>query len=115
MPAYVACARQVASAIQDSGAAVTQPAPVHTNTFRVFLPAPAEALNLAVVEHAEATGEWSFPRDFRDTEVPGWAMAEFIVGEATLTWEPAEITDLLGHLRDRACHQENAQTTRHTV
>jgi hypothetical protein len=95
MPAYVACARQVASAIQDSGAAVTQPAPVHTNTFRVFLPAPAEALNLAVVEHAEATGEWSFPRDFRDTEVPGWAMAEFIVGEATVGWEPAEIVDLL--------------------
>jgi hypothetical protein len=30
-------------------------------------------------------------------------MAEFIVGEATLGWEPAEIVELLGHLRDRAC------------
>ena len=57
MPAYVACARQVAAAIQDSGAGLTQPSPVHTNSFRVFLAAPAEALNVAVVEHAEATGE----------------------------------------------------------
>jgi hypothetical protein len=103
MPAYVACARQVAAAIQDSGAGLTQPSPVHTNSFRVFLAAPAEALNVAVVEHAEATGEWTFPRDFRDTEVPGWAMTEFVAGEATLGWGPAEIADLLGNLRDQAC------------
>ena len=107
MPAYVACARQVGAAIQDSGAAVTQPAPVHTNSFRVFLAAPAEALNVAVVEHAEDSGEWTF-RDFRDTEVPGWAMTELVAGEATLGWKPAEIVDLLGHLRDRACHLKNA-------
>jgi threonine aldolase len=111
MPAYVACARQVGAAIQDSGAAVTQPAPVHTNSFRVYLPAPAEALNVAVVEHAEATGEWTF-RDFRDTEVPGWAMTELVAGEATLGWEPAEIVELLGHLRDRACDRDKARTTR---
>jgi threonine aldolase len=113
MPAYVACARQVAAAIEDSGA-VIQPSPVHTNSFRIFLAAPAEALNVAVVEHAEAAGEWSF-RDFRDTEVPGWAMTEFVAGEATLGWEPAEIADLLGRLRDRACRRENAQATRHAV
>jgi threonine aldolase len=105
MPAYVACAREVAAALQDSGVAVTQPSPVHTNSFRIFLDAPAEALNVAIVEHAEAAGEWTF-RDFRDTEVPGWVMSEFVAGEATLGWEPAEIAELLGHLRDRACHQE---------
>jgi len=54
-PAYVACARQIGAAIQDSGDAVTQPSSVHTNSFRVFLAARAEALNVAVVEHAEAT------------------------------------------------------------
>jgi threonine aldolase len=101
MPAYVACARQVGAAIQDSGAGVTQPSPVHTNSFRIFLAVPAEALNAAIVEHAEVTGEWTF-RDFRDTEVPGWAMSEFVAGEATLGWEPAEVADLLGHLRDLA-------------
>ena len=35
--------------------------PPHTNTFRIFLAAPAAGLNLAVVTHAETTGEWSFP------------------------------------------------------
>jgi hypothetical protein len=64
------------------------------------------------VEHAEGTGEWTF-RDFRDTEVPGWAMSEFVAGDATLGWEPAETAELLGHLRDRACHQDKARTTRH--
>lgn len=107
METYVLYARQIAAAIQDSGVAIAYPSPPQTNTFRVFLAAPAEALNVAVVEHAEATGDWSFPRDFRETEMPGWAMAEFIVGEATLPWEPAEVVELLGHLRDRACHSEN--------
>jgi threonine aldolase len=102
MEKYVECARDIAAAIEASGVGMTYPLPPHTNTFRVFLPAPAAALNLAVVTHAEATGVWSFPRDFRDTEVPGWAMAEFIVGEATLAWRPDEVVDLLAQLRDRA-------------
>jgi hypothetical protein len=102
MEKYVECAREIAAAIEASGVGMAYPLPPHTNTFRVFLPAPAAALNLAVVTHAEATGVWSFPRDFRDTEVPGWAMAEFIVGEATLTWPPDEVVDLLAQLRDRA-------------
>ena len=99
---YVDYAREVAGAIDASGVAVTFPVPPQTNTFRVFLAAPAEALNIAVVTYAEATGIWSFPRDFHDTEVPGWAMAEFIVGEATLGWQPGEIVELLRNLRDRA-------------
>ncbi len=61
----------------------------------MFLAAPAAELNVAVVTYAEATATWSFPRDFRDTEMPGWAMAEFIVGEATLGWQPSEIIELL--------------------
>jgi hypothetical protein len=63
---------------------------------------PAAELNVAVVTYAEATGTWSFPRDFRDTDMPGWAMAEFIVGEATLGWQPSEIIELLRDLHDRA-------------
>jgi threonine aldolase len=102
MGKYVDYAREIAQAIDASGVAGTFPLPPQTNTFRVFLAAPAEALNIAVVTYAEATGIWSFPRDFRDTEVPGWAMAEFIVGEATLGWQPAEIVELLRHLRDWA-------------
>jgi hypothetical protein len=38
----------------------------------------------------------------RDTEMSGWAMAEFIVGEATLGWRPGEIVELIRDLRDRA-------------
>jgi len=102
MEAYVECARQLAAVIESSGVGIAYPTPPHTNTFRVFLAAPAAGLNLAVVTQAEATGVWSFPRDFRDTEVPGWAMAEFIVGEATLGWEPGEVVDLLAQLRERA-------------
>jgi len=102
MGKYVEYAREIAPAIDDSGVAATFPLPPHTNTFRVFLAAPAADLNVAVVSYAEATGTWSFPRDFRDTEMPGWAMAEFIVGEATLGWQPGEIIELLRDLRDRA-------------
>jgi threonine aldolase len=99
---HVSYAREVAGVIEASGVALTFPVPPQTNTFRVFLAAPAEALNVAVVTYAEATGTWSFPRDFRGTEVPGWAMAEFIVGEATLGWQPAEIVELLRDLRSIA-------------
>lgn len=106
MENYVTYAQQIAAAIEASGVGLVLPSPPHTNTFRVFLAAPATALNLAVIVHSEATGVWSFPRDFRDTEVPGWAMAEFTVGEATLTWQPAEVVDLLAQLRGRACHEE---------
>ena len=102
MAAYVECARELAAAIEVSGVGLVYPSPPHTNTFRIFLVAPAAGLNLAVVTHAEATGVWSFPRDFRDTEVPGWAMAELIVGEATLSWKPGEVVDLLARLRERA-------------
>lgn len=104
--AYVGRARELAAAIQASGVGLTYPAPPHTNTFRVFLTAPAAALNLAVVTYAEDTGVWSFPRDFRDTEVPGWAMAEFIVGEATMPWRPEDVIDLLAELRDRASKED---------
>jgi hypothetical protein len=38
----------------------------------------------------------------RDTEKSGWAMVEFIVGEATLGWQPGEIVELIRDLRDRA-------------
>jgi threonine aldolase len=107
---YVERAREIAAAIQASGVGLTYPSPPHTNTFRVFLTAPAAALNLAVVTYAEDTGVWSFPRDFRDTEVPGWAMAEFIVGEATLPWRSDEVVDLLAELRDRARSREDSAT-----
>jgi hypothetical protein len=73
-----------------------------TNTFLVFLKAPAGDLNRAVVEHAEATSVWSFPRDFRETEVPGYSVAEFIVGEETMGWESSEVEDLLVALEQRA-------------
>jgi threonine aldolase len=102
MDKYVSYAREIALAIEASGVAAIFPSPPQTNTFRIFLAAPADALNMAVVTYAEATGIWSFPRDFRDTEMPGWAMAEFIVGEATLGWQAGEIVSLLDDLRARA-------------
>ena len=102
MATYVECARELAAAIEASGVGLVYPSPPHTNTFRIFLAAPAAGLNLAVVTHAEATRVWSFPRDFRDTEVPGWAMAELIVGEATLGWQAGEVIDLLAQLRELA-------------
>lgn len=108
METYVACAREMAAAVEAARVGIAYPSPPHTNTFRVFLTAPAAALNRAVVAHAEDTGVWSFPRDFRDTEVPGWAMAEFIVGEATLTWQPDEVVDLLAQLCDRARNDEDS-------
>jgi len=112
MDAYVAHARQIAAAIEASHVALVYPSPPQTSTFRVFLTAPAARLNLAVVTHAEATGVWSFPRDFSDTEVPGWSMAEFIVGEATLSWQPAEVVDLLAQLGERASRNEEPQPDR---
>lgn len=102
MPAYVARARELAAAIEAAGTAQVYPSPPHTNTFRVFMPAPAAALNVAVVSYAEDTGIWSFPRDFRDCEVPGWAMAEFIVGEATMDWADVDVTEVIDQLCERA-------------
>jgi hypothetical protein len=102
MEKFVTSAREIAAAIDASGVARTYPAPPHTNTFRVFIDAPAGALNVAVVAYAEATGVWSFPRDFWDTEMPGWAVAEFIVGEASLGWQPSEIVEVISSLRELA-------------
>jgi threonine aldolase len=102
LPSYVAKARELAIALGDSGHVSVAPSIPQTNTFLVFLKAPPGDLNRAVVEHAEETSVWSFPRDFRRTEFPGYSVAEFIVGEETMGWESSEVDDLLVALEERA-------------
>ena len=102
VPSYVLKARDLAAALGKSGRVTVAPSIPQTNTFLVFLQAPADDLNLAVVEHAEETSVWSFPRDFRATEVPGYSVAEFIVGEETMGWDSQEVEDLLLALEERA-------------
>jgi hypothetical protein len=34
--------------------------------------------------------------------MPGWAVAEFIVGEASLGWQPSEIVEVITSLRELA-------------
>jgi threonine aldolase len=102
LPTYVAKARELAMAVANSDRISVAPRIPQTNTFLVFLQAPPGDLNRAVVEYAEENSVWSFPRDFRETDVPGCSVAEFIVGEATMDWASSEVVDLVVALEERA-------------
>ncbi|BAL93137.1 putative lyase [Actinoplanes missouriensis 431] len=92
VPDYVRHARRVAAALAELPGARVFPEPPHTHQFRLFLPHPAGVLNAAVLTLAEQRKVW-FAGGWRDTEVPGVAMAELTIAAAALEWTAADVAD----------------------
>lgn len=112
MPAYLARARELAEALDGLDGVRVLPQPPHTNGFRLFVEAPAEALEEAMV-HVMETDRVALPQRWRHADVPGWAMTEAVVGDATLAWPVAEQVDavrgLLALARDTGAGQEEQE------
>ncbi|MFU8851017.1 threonine aldolase family protein [Micromonospora sp. SL1-18] len=93
LPGYVAHAKVVAAALATLPGARVHPAPPHTHQFRLWLPHPAEALNAANLALAEEEKAW-FVGGWRDTEVPGIALAEVTVDGPALELDADQVTEL---------------------
>ncbi|MFR9774718.1 threonine aldolase family protein [Micromonospora sp. MS34] len=97
---YVAHAKVVAAALAALPGARVHPAPPHTHQFRLWLPHPAEALNAANLALAEEEKAW-FVGGWRDTEVPGIALAEVTVAGPALELDADRVADLAGRFLRR--------------
>ncbi|NES12665.1 MULTISPECIES: low specificity L-threonine aldolase [Micromonospora] len=93
LPDYVAHAKVVAAALATLPGARVHPEPPHTHQFRLWLPHPAEALNEANLALAEEERAW-FVGGWRDTEVPGVALAEVTVAGPALELDADRVVDL---------------------
>ncbi|GAA0354254.1 beta-eliminating lyase-related protein [Actinoallomurus spadix] len=101
VPEYVRHARTVAAALAGLPGARVFPEPPHTHQFRLWLPHPAQALDEAALALAEEDKIW-FAGGWRDTEVPGVAMAEVTVAGPGLEWTAADVAEVGARLIDRA-------------
>ena len=86
MAAYGARARDLAAGLDSLDGVRVHPNPPHTNAFRVFADLPVEHLDEATLRVME-TDQVALPSWWRPAEVPGWAMTELHVGDATLAWD----------------------------
>lgn len=93
LPGYVAHAKMVAAALATLPGARVHPEPPHTHQFRLWLPHPAEALNEANLALAEEERAW-FVGGWRDSEVPGVALAEVTVAGPALEVDAGRVVDL---------------------
>lgn len=102
IPDYVRQARVVAAAFAELPGARVFPEPPHTNQFRVWLPFPAARLNEAVLAMAHEEKVW-FAGGWRDTDVPGQALAEVSVLAPALDWTAKDVIEtglsLLGRVQ----------------
>jgi threonine aldolase len=85
MAAYGARAQELAAGLDSLDGVRVHPIPPHTNAFRVFAELPVELLDEATLRIME-TDRVALPSWWRPAEVPGWAMTELHVGDATLAW-----------------------------
>lgn len=86
MAAYATRARALAAGLGSVDGVRVHPDPPHTNAFRVFVDATVEALEEATLRAME-TDHVALASWWRPAEVPGWAMTELTVGDATLDWD----------------------------
>lgn len=89
MAAYVDRARELAVGLDALDGVRVLPQPPHTNAFRIFVDLPADRLEEATVGMME-TDRVALAFWWRQAEVPGWAMTELNVGDATLDWDVKE-------------------------
>jgi threonine aldolase len=97
MAAYVDRAHELAVGLAALDHVRVLPLPPHTNGFRVFVDLPADRLEEATVGMME-TDKVALAFRWRRAEVPGWAMTEFNVGDATLDWDVKEQLDAVSAL-----------------
>jgi threonine aldolase len=81
---------ELAMALQSEGFQVF-PEPPHTNSFRLYAPCAAEAIELAAVERMETTRE-SICGPWQPADVPGWSWVELVMTPTSLEWAVDEIT-----------------------
>ncbi|MEU4626138.1 beta-eliminating lyase-related protein [Actinoplanes sp. NPDC023801] len=93
LPEYVAHARTIADSLAALPGAKVFPQPPHTHQFRLWLPGPADALNEAVLTMAERDRIW-FAGNWRDADVPGWAMTEMTVAGPALDWTADDVAEV---------------------
>ncbi|MFC9691623.1 threonine aldolase family protein [Kribbella sp. NPDC056951] len=87
---------EVAMALQGEGYRVV-PDPPHTNSFQVYAPRDAAAMDAAAVDRMERTRE-SICAGWQPAAVPGWSWLELVITPNTLQWSVAEITKAYGEL-----------------
>jgi threonine aldolase len=96
MGEFHARAVELAAGLADKGFRVFPEVP-HTNSFRVYVPRPAEELEAAAVRRMEATREAISP-PWEQADVPGWSWTELVVTSNTLGWSVAEAVGSLAEL-----------------
>lgn len=97
MAAYGARAQELAAGLDSLDGVRAHPNPPHTNAFRVFADLSVELLDEATLRMME-TDQVALPSWWRPAEVPGWAMTELYVGDATLAWDLEDQLAAMGGL-----------------
>ncbi|GAA3759220.1 threonine aldolase family protein [Micromonospora maritima] len=100
LPGHVGHAKVVAEALGALPGARVHPTPPHTHQFRFWLPHPAAALNAANLALAEEERAW-FVGGWRDSEVPGLALAEVTVAGPARELDADAVTELAGRFLRR--------------
>ncbi|MEV5962240.1 beta-eliminating lyase-related protein [Kribbella sp. NPDC051952] len=90
---------ETAKALQSGGFRVF-PDPPHTNSFRLYAPRAADAIELSAVERMEVTRE-SICGPWQPADVPGWSWVEMVVTPTTLEWQVDEVAKAFGELLAR--------------
>jgi threonine aldolase len=105
MAAYAARAEELAAGLDSLDGVRVHPNPPHTNAFRVFVDLAGELLDEAGLRMME-TDQVALVSWWRPAEVPGWAMTELHVGDATLARDVeaqlAAIRDMINAARQLA-------------
>ena len=101
MASYGQRARELAARLDALDGVRVHPNPPHTNAFRLFVDLPVPLLEEATLRTMEteqvALAYWWGPSD-----VPGWAMTELHVGDATLEWDLEDQVEAMRCLLDTA-------------
>jgi len=87
---------ELAKALEQRGYRI-HPQPPHTNSFRVFVDQPADAVNQRIVLSLE-DDHVALLQPMRAGEMPGTSWTEFTVGAGTLDWKVDEAADALATL-----------------
>ncbi len=100
---YVSHARTVAAALASLPGARVFPEPPHTHQFRLWLPFAAAALDDATLGLAAEEKVW-FAAGWRDSDVPGMAMAEVTIAAPALEWTADEVAEMGERFLRRVAH-----------
>jgi threonine aldolase len=94
MPEYLDHARALAETLGALERVRIVPDPPQTPMFHLYLEAPRDRLRVGLRRVAEEQSVFLWP-DVTPADVPGWHKVELSVGDATLTFAPDEVRDLV--------------------